>query len=65
MRSSPRFELSPAGIPDWLRQHGDHQLVGSLGNYRELHVQADWLLLYTFDGDALTIVRTGSHDDLL
>ncbi|MFT8636924.1 MAG: type II toxin-antitoxin system YafQ family toxin [Pseudoclavibacter sp.] len=50
---------------DWLRQHRDHQLIGSLRNYRELHIQADWLLLYALDGDTLTVARTGSHDELL
>ena len=45
----------------------DHQLKGWLSEYRELHINSDWLLVYRVDGDRLTItlVRTGSHDDLL
>ena len=45
----------------------DHQLKGGLSEYRELHVDSDWLLVYRVDGARLTItlVRTGSHDDLL
>lgn len=49
----------------WLRQHRDHQLTGSLAGYRELHIAADWLLLYTLADGNLTFVRTGSHDELL
>ncbi|REB68300.1 type II toxin-antitoxin system RelE/ParE family toxin [Cutibacterium namnetense] len=51
---------------DWLKQHPDHQLTGSLADYRELHIVSDWLLLYTIDNDnTLTLVRTGTHDQLL
>ncbi|WP_455135187.1 type II toxin-antitoxin system RelE/ParE family toxin [Schaalia cardiffensis] len=51
---------------DWLRQHRDHQLVGNLSAYRELHIQADWFLLYSFNKDGvLVLARTGSHDELL
>lgn len=51
---------------DWLKQHRDHQLTGSLAAYRELHIAGDWLLLYTIDPDGtLVIARTGSHDQLL
>lgn len=50
---------------DWLTQHRDHQLTGDLAAYRELHIQADWLLLYTIDGDTPVFARTGSHDQLL
>ena len=34
---------------------------------RELHIGSDWLLVYRVDGArlAITLVRTGSHDDLL
>lgn len=51
---------------DWLRQHRDHQLTGNLAAYRELHITADWLLLYTIETDGtLVLARTGSHDQLL
>ncbi|MBE6476735.1 MAG: type II toxin-antitoxin system YafQ family toxin [Propionibacteriaceae bacterium] len=52
---------------DWLRSHRDHQFTGPLSNYRELHITADWLLLYTIDPDDGTLIlsRTGSHDQLL
>ena len=48
-------------------RYRDHQLKGGLSDYRELHVDGDWLLVYRIDGARLviTLVRTGSHDDLL
>lgn len=33
----------------------DHQLQGALRQYRELHVEADWLLMYHKDGKKLVI----------
>ncbi|RJF41935.1 type II toxin-antitoxin system YafQ family toxin [Actinomyces sp. 2119] len=51
---------------DWLRQHRDHRLAGRLAAYRELHITADWLLLYAIEDDGtLVLARTGSHDQLL
>ena len=46
----------------------DHQLNGQLSEYRECHIQPDWLLIYskTDDGElhVLNLVRTGTHSDL-
>lgn len=39
-------------LPPWLR---DHQLQGTLRQYRECHVEADWLLMYHKDGKKLII----------
>lgn len=41
----------------------DHALVG---NYRECHIQSDWLLLYFIEDDVLTLtlIDTGTHADL-
>ncbi|WEV46316.1 type II toxin-antitoxin system YafQ family toxin [Bifidobacterium sp. ESL0690] len=49
------------------RKYRDHQLKGSLKDYRELHIAADWLLIYRVEGRVLliTMMRTGSHDELL
>jgi len=45
----------------------DHALKGSWKGYRELHIDADWLLIYQVERDKLelVLVRSGSHDDLL
>ena len=42
----------------------DHKLSGSLKNYRELHIQPDWLLIYQITKTELTLVRMGSHSEL-
>lgn len=47
-------------------KYRDHALKGSWSGFRELHIQADWLLIYRIDREVLQLVltRTGSHDDL-
>ncbi|WEV47536.1 type II toxin-antitoxin system YafQ family toxin [Bifidobacterium sp. ESL0690] len=49
------------------RRYRDHALKGNLRNFRELHIEADWLLIYQIKGDVLTLVlvETGSHQQLL
>ena len=46
--------------------HKDHALTGKWVDYRECHIQPDWLLIYHIDKDilVLTISRTGTHSDL-
>ena len=48
------------------KQYKDHQLKGSLKEFRECHLQSDWLLIYQIDKENLILVltRTGSHSDL-
>jgi mRNA interferase YafQ len=45
----------------------DHKLVGNRKDYRECHIEPDWLLIYRRRDDALvlTLSETGSHADLL
>ena len=42
----------------------DHALTGEWKSFRDAHIEPDWLLLYTVDGDDLHLVRTGTHADL-
>lgn len=51
---------------DTLRQYSDHALTGNWAGFRELHIQADWLLVYFIEGETLTLVltRTDTHDNL-
>ena len=44
----------------------DHALSGRWKNYRECHIQPDWLLIYYINKDVLvlTLSRTGTHSDL-
>lgn len=47
-------------------RYRDHALVGDYIGFRECHIEPDWLLVYTIDGDELilTAIATGSHSDL-
>lgn len=45
-------------------RHQDHNLGGDYRDCRECHIRPDWLLVYRIDGDALHLLRTGSHSDL-
>jgi mRNA interferase YafQ len=49
-------------------KHRDHSLSGEYEGSRECHVAPDWLLIYDKNGDVktgtLTLIRTGSHNEL-
>ena len=44
----------------------DHQLTGDMKDFRECHIEPDWLLIYQFHDDVLTLTTTGTgtHSDL-
>ena len=42
----------------------DHKLGGEWNDFRECHLEPDWLLIYRTQGDEITFVRTGTHSDL-
>lgn len=44
----------------------DHKLTGSLKEYRELHLEPDWLLIYRIDEneEELKLARLGPHSEL-
>jgi len=42
----------------------DHALSGEWNEYRDLHIEPDWVLLYRIDGDTLKLARTGTHADI-
>jgi len=42
----------------------DHPLMGSWHPSRDCHIEPDWILIYTADGDSLRLERTGTHSDL-
>ena len=48
-------------------KYKDHQLSGSLKQYRECHIRPDWLLIYRIYKSELVLAlsRTGTHADLL
>ena len=46
--------------------YNDHQLKGPLKEYRECHIEPDWLLLYQIIDKELILYATGTgtHSDL-
>ena len=42
----------------------DHKLIGDYVNYRECHIEPDWLLIYFVTDEVLRLERTGTHADL-
>lgn len=46
------------------RELYDHPLKGEWKYSRDLHIESDWVLIYTLYGDAVHFERTGTHSDL-
>ena len=46
------------------RELGDHPLKREWQPSRDLHSEADWVLIYRVDGDAVRFERTGTYADL-
>ena len=48
-----------------LPKYKDHALSGDWKDYRECHIENDWLLIYKVDDKKLILVavRTGTHSD--
>jgi len=44
----------------------DHQLKGEMKDYRECHIEPDWLLIYKIHEEKLLLLAsgTGTHSDL-
>ena len=51
----------PQPLPPINKNHG---LSGNWAGFQEYHIQSDWLLIYTVDGNTLYLDRTGTHADL-
>ncbi len=47
-------------------KYHDHPLFGNYKDFRECHIQPDWLLVYSIDDKDLELYlfRTGTHSDL-
>jgi len=46
------------------RELGDHPLKGEWKQSRDCHLEPDWLLIYSIEGDVVCFERTGSHADI-
>jgi mRNA interferase YafQ len=42
----------------------DHPLHGEFAGSRDLHIEPDWILIYTASLGHLRLERTGTHSDL-
>ena len=51
----------PSPLPDF---YGDHKLKGSWRDFRECHLEPDWLLIYTINDFELRPTRLGNHNEL-
>ena len=47
-----------------LPSYKDHPLHGEFVGSRDLHIEPDWILIYTTSPDHLRLERTGTHSDL-
>ena len=47
-------------------KYRDHNLIGEYRDFRECHIEPDWLLVYRINEDELELFlfRTGTHSDL-
>ena len=58
-------ELETLAIPEPLSpEFRDHKLKGKWRDFRECHIEPDWLLIYTISDFELRPVRLGTHSDL-
>ncbi|WP_332060847.1 type II toxin-antitoxin system YafQ family toxin [Bartonella sp. CB74] len=42
----------------------DHPLKGNWCNFRDVHIEPDWILIYKISDDEIRFERTGNHSDL-
>ena len=57
--------LKKLAIPEPLPvEFNDHKLKGEWRDFRECHIEPDWLLIYTITDFELRLARLGSHSEL-
>ena len=57
--------LETLAVPQPLPPHfNDHKLKGEWRDFRECHIEPDWLLIYTITDFELRPARLGSHAEL-
>ena len=57
------IDLLETGAP-LPRELGDHPLKGEWKPDRDLHIEPDWILIYTVEADTVRFERTGTHADI-
>ena len=64
------YVIAELAIPNQLQEkYHDHYLKGEYADYKECHIEPDFLLIYGYETlddneQQLLLVRTGSHSDL-
>ena len=57
--------LEKLAVPEPLSAiYKDHKLKGEWRDFRECHIEHDWLLIYTISDFELRLVRLGTHSEL-
>ena len=57
--------LEKLAVPEPLKpEFKDHKLKGEWRDFRECHIEPDWLLIYTISDFELRPARLGSHSEL-
>ena len=60
-----KMVLKHLAVPEPLSaQYHDHKLKGVWRDYRECHIEPDWLLIYTITDFEFRPARLGSHSEL-
>ncbi len=57
------IEILADGVP-LPGNYKDHSLAREWSDYRECHIEADFLLIYKIEGGFLLLERVGTHSDL-
>jgi mRNA interferase YafQ len=58
LRGAINLLLSGDPLP---REYGDHPLKGEWKPSRDLHIESDWVLIYSLDVETVRFERTGTH----
>jgi mRNA interferase YafQ len=45
-------------------RYKDHKLQGEFKNFRDCHIEPDWILIYSISEEEVSFERTGTHSDL-
>jgi mRNA interferase YafQ len=61
LRDAIKLLLEGQPLP---RELGDHPLQGEWKPRRDLHIEPDWVLIYSADDETVRFDRTGTHSEL-
>jgi len=61
VRKALKILAQPCALP---KRYQDHPLKGPWKDFRECHLESDWLLIYTITDFELRPTRLGTHAEL-